>query len=259
VNNFPDIKQFLDEKYACYNRPEFIVHDPISVPHQFAKKEDIEIAGLIAAIFAWGQRKTAISKANQLLSLMKPSPFEFLMNAADRDYQPMTVFVHRTFNGDDCLGFLHGISLIYKNLGGLEKIFADGFKNNYAFGGIKSLRQAFAVTGMLNRTFKHLPDPENGSAAKRINMFLRWMVRSDHNGVDFGIWKTISPATLICPLDLHVGNAARALGLLNRKQNDWRAAIELTEGLKTFDPYDPVKYDFALFGYSMFEMRNKTI
>jgi uncharacterized protein (TIGR02757 family) len=250
------LKQFLDERFLIYNRPSFVIDDPISVPHSFQKKEDREIAGLIAAIFAWGQRKTAISKANHLLGLMNNRPLDFLLSATEMDYKPMISFVHRTFNGDDCLGLMYGLAHIYKHLGGLEEVFTRGFAKGGASAGIQSVRSAIAVAPLMPRTFKHFPDPEQGSAAKRMNMFLRWMVRNDGMGVDFGLWKKINSCDLICPLDLHVGKAARELTLLKRKQNDWKAALELTDNLKQFDSDDPVKYDFALFGYSMYEIKN---
>lgn len=253
------LKSFLDEKVSQYNNSSFIPDDPVSIPHMFERKEDVEISGFFAALFAWGQRATAISKAKQLMDLMKPSPFEFLLNARQIDFRPMEYFVHRTFNGDDCLTMLHGLSHMYKQEGGLERVISDGFLKNGASGGILSLRQSLLSHPHLKRTAKHLPNPEIGSAAKRINMYLRWMVRKDNQGVDFGLWKGIDAAKLICPLDIHTGRAARKLGLLSRKQNDWKAAEELTSKLREFDPNDPVKYDFALFGFSRFEMSHQHI
>lgn len=256
MNQNLHLKQFLDDRFLMYNRPSSITDDPICVPHSFQKKEDKEIAGLIAAIFAWGQRKTAISKARHLLSLMNNKPLDFLLSATEEDFKPMASFVHRTFNSDDCLGLLYGLAHIYKHLGGLEELFTRGFAKGGASTGIQSVRSAFAAIPLMPRTLKHFPDPEKGSAAKRMNMFLRWMVRNDGLGVDFGLWKNIETSELICPLDLHVGKAARELKLLKRNQNDWKAATELTNNLKLFDPRDPAKYDFALFGYSMYEIKS---
>jgi uncharacterized protein (TIGR02757 family) len=250
----PELKSFLDEKVSQYNNISFIPDDPVSVPHMFRQKEDIEIAGFFAALFAWGQRKTAISKAKELMEMMHPSPYAFLLNAQPADFIPMTNFVHRTFNSDDCLTLLHALSFMYKNEGGLEQIVSGGFLKNGASGGILALQKSLLAHPHLQRTGKHLPNPEIGSAAKRINMFLRWMVRKDSHGVDFGLWTKIDPAALICPLDVHSGRAARSLGLITRKQNDWKAVEELTNKLRGFDPNDPVKYDFALFGLSRFEM-----
>ncbi|MCK9449282.1 MAG: TIGR02757 family protein [Bacteroidales bacterium] len=247
------LKQLLDEAYHTYNNPEFIADDPIQIPHQFQQKEDIEISGFLAAVLAWGQRKTIIKKAEELIRLMDGKPYYFITTANEKDYSLFYDFRHRTFNGDDCVSILLAIAHLYNNLGGLEQVFTQGFRTGGAYTAINSLFDEIFKLPHLKRTQKHIARPSQGSAAKRINMFLRWMVRKDDKGVDFGLWNGISTAELVCPLDLHSGRMARQLGLLTRKQNDWKAAIELTHKLKVFDPIDPVKYDFALFGASMYQ------
>ncbi|MBW7846691.1 MAG: TIGR02757 family protein [Bacteroidales bacterium] len=242
------LSDFLEEAYRRHNVPDFIPNDPVSIPHLFSKKEDIEIAGFIAALFAWGQRKTIIRKSKQLLSMMDNAPHDFLISAGEKDFEIFLEFRHRTFNGIDCVTLLQSLQHIYKQRGGLEKVATSGFARGGAYQGIETMAAALLEFPHLKRFQKHIAHPSAGSAAKRINMFLRWMVRRDEAGVDFGLWKDISPARLVCPLDLHSGKVARKLGLLQRPQNDWKAAVELTEALKTFDPDDPVKYDFALFG-----------
>ena len=249
------LRDLLDKKAAQYNSPEFISSDPISIPHQFSKKEDIEISGFLSATIAWGQRVTILKNANRLMQIMDNRPYDFVMNAGADDLRNLSGFVHRTFNGDDCLFFIEALKHIYTNCGGLENAFSQGISPNdiNVFKGIISFRDTFLQAPHLLRSCKHVANPAKGSTAKRINMFLRWMVRSDDKGVDFGLWRKISPAQLCCPLDVHVGNVARKLGLLNRTQNDWRAVEELTRNLKEFDPDDPIKYDFALFGMGVFE------
>lgn len=248
-----DLKTFLDNKTLQFNNTNFITSDPISIPHQYTRKEDIEIAGFLAALLSWGQRKTIIAKSTALMSLMGNQPYLFLTQAAEKDYLPMAHFKHRTFTGDDCLGIMRGLSHIYLHNGGLEAVCTKGFEKEGAYGGVIALRKALLESEHLKRTEKHLANPKTGSAAKRVNMFFRWMIRNDHAGVDFGLWKGVNPAQLVIPLDLHVGKSARHLGLLHRTQNDWQAAIELTEKLRSFDHQDPVKYDFALFGHSLFD------
>jgi uncharacterized protein (TIGR02757 family) len=238
---------FLEEQFKHYNHPAFIEPDPISVPHQFTLKQDIEIAGFLSATIAWGNRKSIVTNALRLVKMMDDSPYDFLVNAKPQDFKPFLRFVHRTFNGDDCLFFLSSLKRIFLEHNSLEPLFSTMNEQGAAHA-IHRFRQSFLATTHLQRSEKHLSDPLSGSATKRINMFLRWMVRRDDCGVDFGIWRSIDPANLICPLDIHVGRVARALGLLQRRQNDWKAAIELTTSLKKFDPDDPVKYDFALFG-----------
>jgi uncharacterized protein (TIGR02757 family) len=250
------IKDFLDEKVGLYNRPNFIELDPISIPHRFTKKQDIEIAGFFAAILAWGQRKTILNKCNELLACMDNSPHDFMVNHTDGDLKAVLGFKHRTFNEVDALYFIHFLSWFYRHQDSLEKAFLIG--QTGAIDSMESIltqfqRQFFSLEDAPGRTKKHISSPATRSACKRINMYLRWMVRQDEQGVDFGIWKQISPAQLICPCDLHVDRVGRKLGLITRKQTDWGTAIELTQVLRSFDPLDPVKYDFALFGLGVEE------
>jgi uncharacterized protein (TIGR02757 family) len=239
-----DIKNFLDENYLKYNKPAFIENDPVSIPHLFSKKEDIEIAGLLAATIAWGNRKSIIVNANKLMKWMDLDPHDFILNHSKGDLKIFEKFVHRTFNGKDCIFFIQSLANIYREHGGLE----NTFKGTDLKERIIHFRKIFLEIKHLKRSEKHVSDPASGSAAKRLCMFLRWMVRKDNKGVDFGIWKSISPSELCLPLDVHTGNVSRALGLLQRKQNDWKAVEEITSVLREFDKNDPVKYDFALFG-----------
>lgn len=250
------IKDFLDEKVAQFNRPNFIELDPISIPHRFQKKQDIEIAGFFAAILAWGQRKTILNKCNELLARMDDVPHDFLINHSERDLRAFLGFKHRTFNEVDALYFIHFLSWFYIQQDSLEAAFLIG--QTGAVDSMESMltqfqRHFFSLEDAPSRTKKHISSPATRSACKRINMYLRWMVRQDQQGVDFGIWKQISPAQLICPCDLHVDRVGRKLGLITRKQTDWGTAMELTQVLRSFDPLDPVKYDFALFGLGVEE------
>lgn len=250
------IKEFLDQKVALYNRPNFIELDPISIPHRFDKKQDIEIAGFFAAILAWGQRKTILNKCSELLALMDDAPHDFLVNHSEGDLKAFLGFKHRTFNDVDALYFIHFLSWIYRRHDSLEGAFLIG--QTGAVDSMESMliqfqRHFFSLEDAPSRTKKHISSPATRSACKRINMYLRWMVRQDEQGVDFGIWKGISPAQLICPCDLHVDRVGRKLGLITRKQTDWGTAVELTQVLRSFDPLDPVKYDFALFGLGVEE------
>jgi uncharacterized protein (TIGR02757 family) len=248
------LKKFLDEKYNQFNCLNFIEVDPISIPHQFSRKEDIEIAGFLSATIAWGQRPTIIRNANKLIRLMDGEPYEFLTRTAIEDPERFESFVHRTFNGTDCFYFMNALSSIYREHGGLEKLFTDGFSID---GTVKTaiihFRERFLSFDPQHRTEKHIANPDKGSSAKRINMFLRWMIRPSISGVDFGLWNSIPVSALMMPLDVHSGSVARKLGLLQRTQNDWQAVEELTANLRIFDPSDPVKYDFALFGLGVFE------
>ena len=249
--SFPEIKTLLDDAVKRYNHVNFIADDPVQIPHRFTRKEDIEIAAFLSATIAWGQRKSIIKNGLRLMELLDNSPYDFLM---DNDFlsekeNEIRYFVHRTFNGYDCLFFLKSLQNIYRNQGGLEQVFKDGFqREGTVFGALTYFRNKFLETPHENRSRKHLSDVQANSSAKRLNMFLRWMVRSDENGVDFGLWKNIPMSALMLPLDVHTGNVSRNLGLLNRKQNDWRAVEEITEILRTFDADDPIKYDYALFG-----------
>ena len=253
MDNF-ELKEFLEEKYIQYNNEKFIESDPIQIPKQFEDRKDIEIAGFLAATIAWGQRRTIISNMNKLLGWMENTPYEFIINAVNDDLEVFRDFKHRTFNGEDCIFFLKALKNIYQNHDGLKYI----FENSYLQTGdiresLKTFRNIFFEIPYPSRTQKHIADVSKKSSAKRLNMFLRWMVRRDREGIDFGLWDNISMKDLYIPLDVHTGNVARKLGLLKRKQNDWPAVEELTEKLRGFDEEDPVKYDFALFGLGVFE------
>jgi uncharacterized protein (TIGR02757 family) len=249
------LKEFLGEKYILYNQKKFIESDPVSIPHLFSKKQDIEIAGLLAATIAWGNRKSIIANAQKLVQWMDFQPYEFVKDASAKDLQPFRKFVHRTFNGEDCVFFLRALQRIYKKHNSLEEIFRKGISSGDTDvrNAIVHFRNEFLLQDHLRRSEKHISDPQKKSSAKRLCMYLRWMVRKDKVGVDFGIWNKIDPSLLCLPLDVHTGNVSRALGLLKRKQNDWQAVEEVTAMLRKFDPQDPVKYDFALFGLGVFE------
>jgi len=251
--NRADLKEFLDEKADKYNRLDFIESDPISIPHQFTTKEDIEVSGFLAATISWGNRKMIIRNANRMMALLGNSPFDFIMNHEERNLERLEGFVHRTFNSDDFIYFIKALKYIYEKRNGLEGIFNEYCTDESLQPAIHRLRNIFFELPHPARTMKHISDPFKGSAAKKINMFLRWMVRKDDRGVDFGLWKSIPPSVLSCPLDVHSGNVARKLGILTRKQNDFKAVAELDTILRTFDRHDPVKYDFALFGLGVTE------
>jgi len=251
--NKAELKEFLDTKVEQYNRLDFIESDPIQVPHQFSKKEDIEIAAFLSATIAWGNRKSIIKNASKMMLLLDHSPYEFIMNHQDEDLKKLESFVHRTFNGTDFITFIKALQHVYINHNGLEAVFSKHVEKDSIQNAIHQFKAVFFEIDHLKRTEKHVSDPLKKSAAKRINMFLRWMVRQDNTGVDFGLWKSISPSVLSCPLDVHSGNVARKLGLLNRKQNDAKALAELDKSLRALDSNDPVKYDFALFGLGVFE------
>jgi len=244
-----NLKAFLDAKSNEYNSPDFIACDPVSVPHHFNSPPDIEIAGFLSATLSWGQRPMIIAKAKALTGFMDNEPYNFLTQAPEKEFERFSRFVYRTFNGDDCLFFMQSLRSLYREYESLEEVFAEGYrKEDSVRDGIIAFRKKFLEMPHFVRSAKHIADPGSGSAAKRLNMFLRWMVRDDGRGVDFGLWKKIDPARLMCPLDVHSGRVARSLGLLTRKQNDWKAVEELTANLRLFDIHDPVKYDFALFG-----------
>ncbi|WP_456462169.1 TIGR02757 family protein [Lutibacter sp.] len=251
--NQKELKEFLDTKVLQYNNPKFIESDPIQIPHQFSLKEDIEIAGFLTATIAWGNRKMIIRNASKMMDLLGNSPYDFVLNYKSSNSNYFDGFVHRTFNSTDFEYFILSLQHIYKNYGGLEAVFSKNSILNSTQPAIHKLKKVFFEIPHLERTQKHISDPLKGSAAKRINMFLRWMVRDDSAGVDFGIWKSLSPAQLSCPLDVHSGNVARKLRLLTRKQNDAKALAELDSNLRKLDANDPVKYDFALFGLGVFE------
>lgn len=248
-----ELKDFLDSKVELYNNPKFIESDPIQIPHQFNTKEDIEIAGFLTATIAWGNRKSIINNAKRMMQLLDNAPHDFIMHHQNSDLDTLKSFVHRTFNGNDFIQFIKSLQHIYNTHKGLEAIFLKHAKEDSLQASIHHFKQCFFEIEHLQRTQKHISDPLKKSAAKRINMFLRWMVRQDNAGVDFGIWNNLSPSQLSCPLDVHSGNVARKLGLLKRTQNDAKALNELDNSLRKLDPKDPVKYDFALFGLGVFE------
>ena len=248
-----EIKSFLDEKAFKYESPYFINDDPIQIPHKFSKKEDIEISGFLTAVISWGNRKMIIKNAKSLMSLMDYSPYDFILNHNKNDLKILNQFVHRTFNSNDLFFFIKSLYNIYKFKGGLENVFTKNKKTGNLNQVIHEFKKIFFSIPHQKRTEKHISDPLKGSAAKRINMFLRWMVRSSKKGVDFGLWKNINPGQLSCPLDIHTGRIARSLSLIKRKQNDNLALMELDLILRKFDSKDPVKYDFALFGLSIYE------
>ena len=283
IENLPLLKNFLDAKADLYNRPSFIARDPISIPHQFSRKQDIEIMGFWAAVLAWGQRPVILKKANELIELMDGAPYDFVRNHQDSDLKRFLAFKHRTFNAMDALYFLHFFRQYYQANDSLEDAFlvdvaglnsgAEDFLPGSAIGShpdllSKSSAPEFnpASTNTVEanltafhdrfccdpyfpvRTRKHIATPARNSSCKRLLMFLRWMVRQDDKGVDFGLWTRLTPSQLVIPIDVHVNRVARSLGMLTRPQTDWKAALELTETLRQFDPADPVRYDFALFG-----------
>jgi uncharacterized protein (TIGR02757 family) len=242
-----ELKEYLDEIRIQYSTTEFIRYDPISVPHEFQKKQDIEIAGFIAATFAWGQRKTIIKKSREFLSIMGADPHEFVLNHSADDLKAFQSFKHRTFNGQDALAFIRFFQGIYQNFDSMEDmLFPRG--NKGVKNALEILNEKFrAYSNPLARTLKHVQDPNKGSACKRMNMFFRWMVRWDSDKIDFGLWKSVDPALLICPMDVHVAKAAWALGMISSPKSNWSTAEELTGLLRKMDPGDPVKYDIALF------------
>lgn len=272
-SNLAEIKYLLDDRAKRYNNFDFIDTDPIQIPHRFSRKEDIEIAGFLTATIAWGQRKSIINNANRLMELMDNSPYDFLMDnmfnigsttlnhstdnagfESSNEYARLLKFVHRTFNGNDFLFFLTSLHNIYQHHGSLEKVFTEGYQTHgTVYGALNHFRNTFLEIPYDQRVTKHVSNVSANSSAKRLNMYLRWMVRKDENEVDFGLWKDIPASGLMLPLDVHTGDVGRALNLLQRNQNDWKAVTEITDVLRSFDPEDPIKYDFALFGIGAFE------
>ena len=253
--NAGNLIEFLNKKVDEYNQPFFIASDPISIPHLFTRKQDIEIAGFFAAIFSWGNRTSIIKKTKQLMDRMDMSPYEFCCKAGANNLKRLRGFKHRTFNDDDLFYFIEFFHQHYKTSNSLETAFSKWMKQNddNTERALNGFKKYFFSSPHLKRTEKHISSPLQKSTCKRLNMFLRWMVRKDKNGVDFGTWKKISPAQLVCPVDVHVARVARRLGLLKRKQTDWLAAVELTKNLRKLDKSDPGKYDFALFGLGALE------
>jgi len=251
--NTSDLTDFLNEKAALYEQPKFIETDPVQIPHLFSKKKDIEISGFLTSTISWGNRKSILNNAHKLMDLLGNSPYDFVMNHNDIDIENLQGFVHRTFNSIDLAYFIKALRALYLKYDDMEGFYTQFNNESTLQNAIHHFKQEFFSIPHPDRTQKHISDPHKNSAAKRINMFLRWMVRDPKAGVDLGIWNSLSPAQLSCPLDVHSGNVARKLGLLKRKQNDGKALIELDKKLRSFDPIDPVKYDYALFGLGVFE------
>ncbi|KAA9327524.1 TIGR02757 family protein [Hymenobacter busanensis] len=245
------IHALLEDRYRRYDQPAFIAPDPISLPHRFSLKQDVEISALFAALLAWGKRSIILNKGAELLARMDNAPYEFIRHHQDDDLRRLERFCHRTFCDTDLLYFVHWLNWYYQQHDSLEDAFLNGATQRERLINFHNL--FFSLPDAPERTRKHVATPARNSACKRVNMYLRWMVRRDEYGVDFGLWQRLSPADLVCPLDVHVERVARRLGLLTRKQTDWQAATELTDNLRQFDPADPVKYDFALFGLGIDE------
>ncbi|WP_299216515.1 TIGR02757 family protein [uncultured Aquimarina sp.] len=248
-----ELKEFLDEKAAFYEQPKFIETDPVQIPHLFTQKEDKEIAGFLTATISWGNRKSILTNAHKLMFLMGNSPYDFIMNHSESNLDNLEGFVHRTFNHIDLTYFIKGLQNLYIKFGDMEGFFNQYASDEYLQTAIHYFKKEFFSLPHQARTEKHVSDPHKNSAAKRINMFFRWMIRDASAGVDLGIWNSLSPSQLSCPLDVHSGNVARKLNLLSRKQNDAKALHQLDVNLRLLDPLDPVKYDYALFGLGVFE------
>ena len=252
VNGFNiELKDLLEHKFNLYNSTNFIIEDPISIPHAYNQKEDIEIISFLISIISWGNRKSIIKSGNKLTEILGSSPIDFIMRFKERDLKKID-FVHRTFNKFDLIYFLKSLKNIYKNHDGLENVFSKNLNDEFMYNNISNFRKIFFSFYHEKRTEKHISNPKKNSACKRINMFLRWMVRND-GVVDFGIWKKIKPSMLSCPLDVHTANIGRKLNLISRKQNDLKTVLELDQKLRLFDKNDPVKYDYALFGMGVYE------
>ena len=244
--NHAQVRTILEENYTRYNQPAFIQNDPIQIPHRFTRRPDVEISALFAALLAWGQRPTIINKCNELLRRMDDAPHQFITQHQDEDLKRLLGFCHRTFCDTDLLYFVHFLRDWYRQHDSLETAFLVGHSQRERL--INFHQRFFSLPDAPQRTRKHVATPARKSACKRVNMYLRWLVRRDAHGVDFGLWTRLPMSELVCPCDVHVERVARRLGLLDRKQMDWLAAEDLTAHLRTFDPQDPVKYDFALFG-----------
>ena len=255
MNDLKGLKKLLDEKVRLYNQPSFIKGDPIQVPHRFSKKQDIEIAGLFAAVLAWGNRTSIINSCNKLIHWMDEAPHDFILNHKDTDLKKMLGFAHRTFNATDLLYFIHFLQYHYSQHNSLEDAFvpAKTYKHYNVEQALIDFHNYFFSIEHPERTRKHISTPARKSACKRINMYLRWMVRKDKTGVDFGIWNKIHPRQLVCPLDVHVGRVAFRLGLIDNEKSNWQNAVLLTQHLRELNPGDPTVYDYALFGLGMAE------
>lgn len=252
--SYDEMKDFLELKYRQFNVPAFISNDPVSVPHRYTVKQDIEISGFLTAAISWGRRDLIVSSANSLLDMMGESPWAFIMEAGDDNIDKVSSFYYRTFNGHDCTTFIRGLKKIYSRYNSMEDVLIRYMADGHSWKeSIIGLRSEFFNIPHQKRTLKHFANLSTGAAGKRLNMFFRWMVRNDGRGVDFGLWQSVDPSVLFIPLDFHTGNISRKLGLLERKQNDWKAVEELTGVLRGFDEHDPVKYDFSLFGLGIIE------
>tara|TARA_Y100000385_G_scaffold214758_1_gene223360 strand:+ start:16017 stop:16775 length:759 start_codon:yes stop_codon:yes gene_type:complete len=249
--NKNQLKEFLDEKVYLYNRPEFINNDPVAIPHEFNQKEDIEISAFFTATIAWGRRPLILKNAKRIMALLDNCPYDFILHASKNEVIKSSNFCHRTFNGSDLQTFIYCLRNIYQNHQGLEACFYT--RNKDMSQSISDFKKIFFEIKHPKRTEKHISDPMRGSASKRLMMFLRWMVRTNNQNIDFEIWKTLDPRQLSCPLDVHTGNVGRKLGLITRKANDWKTVKELDNNLRLFCPEDPAKYDFALFGLGVYE------
>ncbi len=248
IDNTP-VDELLEELYERFNQPEFIADDPISIPHSYTTREDREISGFLSATIAWGNRKAIVKSARRMMEYLEDSPYDFVMNASEGDLERVQSYVHRTFNGLDLRDFILALRSLCRRYGSIGELFESRYEETQSMGDVFAFfRSEFFATEHQQRCEKHLSSIERGAACKRLCMYTRWMVRNDGRGVDFGLWRKIPASALYIPLDVHSGNVARALGLLGRKQSDWRAVAELTERLREFDATDPVKYDFALFG-----------
>lgn len=255
LDNLTALQLFLDDRVNTYNQPAFIPADPIAIPHQFTQLQDIEIAGFFAAIFSWGNRQTIINKSNELMQRMDKDPFRFVMHHTAKERMALVNFKHRTFQTDDLFYFLEFLQMHYQLHNSLETAFSQWMRpeDETVEQALIGFKQYFFSLEHLPRTQKHISSPAQGSSCKRLNMFLRWMVRKDTKGVDFGCWSSIQPAQLVCPMDVHVARVAKRIGFMERKIPDWQAALALTEFLRKLDASDPIKYDFALFGLGVIE------
>lgn len=246
------LKGLLEHFYKKYHQPSFIANDPIQVAYFYKQKEDVEIASFFTTLLAWGNRKQIIRNAKLLMSLMDNKPYDFMVTIKKKDINRFDSFKHRTINGNDIKELLWALHKIYQDHGGLEHLFTDAYKrHNDIYFALEVFYKTVSSYTQSSHCLKHISNVSKNSAAKRLNLFLRWMIREDDRKVDFGLWKSIPASALYIPLDVHVSNVARKLGLLKRKANNWKAVQELTENLRLFDKNDPIKYDYALFGMGL--------
>ena len=247
--NKEELRDLLEHLHDKYNQPEFIEPDPISIPHSFSDRHDREVAGFMAATIAWGNRKAIVKSAARMMQYMDDSPADFVRNASASELAHLQSYVHRTFNGQDFTDFVLAIRGITERWGGIGEFFEQNYVATQSIPQVLSLfRKEFFSIEHNPHCEKHLSSIDKGAACKRLNMYLRWFVRRDDRGVDFGLWEKIPMSALYLPLDVHTGNMGRALGLLTRKQSDWKATDEITRSLREFCSDDPVRYDYSLFG-----------